>query len=263
MALKPDDRYIVQYQTGIQWLLEPGNGSTRCVEKAHHYRPGERFYYLEELDTPQKRWNQSTESSLSFMLILPDDPNAPIPLERLFNANQIELLRAAPRSDAARALVMSKAGQMPPEELEGFEALKEWIEKNSIRKPVSNNPAAGAKFSMELEWSATEYGTARYTAGLTASQQLELTVQDIADLAEGCGGVGELFSAIEAHEEENHTITDFRVNTGEYDHTDHEQGEDSPEGSESYVAQPDATKQRMIEFLRANLPDVAEELGVA
>jgi hypothetical protein len=266
LALKPDDEFIIKERVGGSYLLACGVGLTDRVEEAFRYNRTLRFYLIGYY-SGDEMWKGAENNGFELLLILPDIPCVQAPISVLFTANQIELMKLAPRADAVRSSVMAKVGQMPPEELADFEALKTWIEANA--KPsaalrvvgTSNNQAT---LPIRFNWSGTEYGTCTYRCRMAGYTEESFRAQDIERLAaeNDVESLNDLLVVLIQDNREDHSEGDVLEADGENKYEGHNQSEDSLEDVEVAIASLSNTIALLKEFIRQNCPETAERIGL-
>jgi hypothetical protein len=266
LALGPDDRFLIQVRRGGQYFRTVGAGSSLNIAEAGQYTPFSEFFYMEHFRGMEEVWSRLSPSH-DFFVIVPDvpiDPTKPVPIERIFNASQIALMKQAPRADAVKGFVLQKVHKLPPAEVTTYEQLKDWVEASyKGRAAVSPNPGSAANpaasIRLEFEWSGRSYGTCEYTRRCNGETEDNLDVRTLADLAEGADSFPDLLDKLIEDQRDEHSDYEVMEDTGENEYSSFERGDESP--SDVVVSLSTRTDQ-LKEFIRQHLPEQAERLGL-
>ena len=151
--------------------------------------------------------------------------------------------------------------QMPPDELDTFEKLKDWVEKNFFASafpitPAKNlgiRPPARPQPRIEIGFTAseTEVGRCSYSVDRSGAFNHEVTVSELTDwIAEG-KDIGEILDEIE----EAARNDDWDMETdGDYSYDDHES-----QDSTNFIFERNTSEERAIERIRSLLSQHAPE----
>lgn len=200
----------------------------------------------------------------------------PMPVSKMsdfFNPSAIDLIKAAPKNEQLRGFMLSKLKVMPPEELDTYDKLKEWIEwnvdKNAAKpkreKPLSEYATAPATATVEsismsipIVRKRTIYGSARYYVQQSGRQNAELSMAQIREEANEAEDWSEFRDYIrnvagDGDDSVNYEDIDSKhYENYEQDDTDHRE-----------TAWPNiANADEIIKtFLRQHMPDVLTKFG--
>ena len=203
--------------------------------------------------------------------ILLDRPREPRPdgrksdLSEHFAANFIERLQSAPNNLMVRAHMMKVLKQLPPGELDTFEQLKDWVEKNFfavVTPPAASpdvRPAPRTQPTIGIEFTAseTESGRCRYSVNRRGSHSEPVTLSQLTEwINEGCD-LDEILSNIkdEASSSGNIEMDDY----GDYSYEDHE-ANDTDNFSIELQTPYNTAVERIRELLSEHAPEALETL---
>lgn len=103
--------------------------------------------------------------------------------ETLLGGPMVELLKLAPLNPTARARVMAVIGQMPPDEMDTWEKIKEWIQTTYEPRPLPPDPSDDpGGFDVIVDFSRRESGTCRYSCTSSGSASYHVSADEIQEL---------------------------------------------------------------------------------
>jgi hypothetical protein len=188
--------------------------------------------------------------------------------EEMFDAGFIELIRLVPKNPFIRALILKLSGKMPPDEVETFDQLKDWIEHHCTRRvrPMPNqgrrrNEEGG--IAINVEFSETEYGRADYSVPRSGNDEFRIGAEDLIeivnDVIEAGGSMDEVVDTIagriddDAWSQCDPNMDDY----GDYNYSEHESN-DSSDSNTDYSREEIRAAVRV--FLQEQHPELIEEL---
>jgi hypothetical protein len=203
---------------------------------------------------------------MSDTLTLPPPVERKCTIEEVFDASFIELLKLVPANPYVRALILKFSGKLPPAECETFDALKDWVEFNCvkrIRKSTASRQPDDDGISISVDFSEQEYGRAHYSVERSGSDTYHLSADDLVEIirdriANG-GGIGEVVEAVagkiddDAWDECDPNLDDY----GDYEYSDHDS--DGADNSETKFSR-EHIRNAVLRFVQENHPELAAEL---
>jgi hypothetical protein len=262
-------RWVDERDTS-QWARKPlGSGYTHLVAEAEIFTvvsllAESGYIMIELLDQELAR-------------VIAARPIRKCRIESLLDANLIASLKLIPNHPTYRGLVMAKVGKMPPADALTYDQLKDWIEFNFDKKVTAAQqqmpppPAARAlrhevAFTIQLNFTDTEYGTCNYRVPRSGSGVYEIEASDVNTWVEDGMGVDAIMAEIEQLVDGG--AWDVQVDMdedGEYEYHNHESGDDSPtDGQWEYGESSNIRLQDLINYLRSTLTQEQQErLGIA
>lgn len=194
----------------------------------------------------------------------PAQPAVPIPLiERKLVPTAVDMLKLAPKNPVARAYVQAAVRLPVPEELETYEAVAEWFEKNYTPPATPTSPAPAARrpapqLAIEIPYTEDVSGQCTYTAQVHGTIIDAVDVDDLIQLIEdnNCEDMDDLVSAVVGSansEGEQNVGAEGNYNYENYENT----------GSFGVEPEPDRRElaERLHDFLAEHSPETLESLG--
>lgn len=267
MNLPPDSKFIIKDTKVNLWMNDYGNGFSANQESAHRYSPKDLFYYEGQIEGIKALWNAAQCNRLELWLDSPGtplEPGKPSPIERIFNLQQIELMKLAPRNDAVKGMVLAKLGVLPPE-ISGYAQLKDWIEttyKPKSSPVLQSKTGSSPSIDLEFNWTGREYGTCNYSHPMRGSSTGTWTVEQLQRAARNCDNFLDLLSTMASDEEDENSANEVMEGAGDSEYSDHIPDDESPDDVSLKLSSSGGTLEHLKVFLRQHLPEVAERLGV-
>lgn len=152
-------------------------------------------YYKEGVGyTRRSEASALTAKKIKYMGLSPDQflyeklkPVKLCSINQLFSGTKLALVKAAPTNETVRGLILAATGQMPPDNLDSYEALAEWLEWNceprsgtaptSIKLPET--PLPRPTFALSFQLKRTVQGHCRYTVNQLMTHHAHLTVANV------------------------------------------------------------------------------------
>jgi hypothetical protein len=177
----------------------------------------------------------------------------------------IDLIEMAPANPYVRALILNQTGRMPPSDYLTFAQIKDWVETTCEKKrvPPSRSRNGGEGISIEVDFSETEYGKARYIVTRSGSEQFKLDADDLLEIVETAiedgNGIEKIVKVIDDKIREDgwEQCEPSMDNYGDYDYDDHESN-DSDSGRIEFASSQ--IREKVMTFLRNNHPALADQL---
>jgi len=120
-------------------------------------------------------------------------------IEEVFDASFIELLKVVPANQYVRALILKFSGKLPPAECETFDALKDWVEFNCvkrIKKTVASHQPQDDGISIEVAFSEQEYGRAHYSVERSGTDSYPVSADVLVEIIQDAIADGGAISAV-------------------------------------------------------------------
>ncbi len=177
-------------------------------------------------------------------------------IEQVLSANIIDLIRAAPHNDTARAVVLARLKQPIPAEHKTFEAIKEWIE-TTIEFNQPKAPKADSRIEIPINGSDTEHGRARYHVNRAGRGNFHLSLASFLERVAEANDMDELVGFI-TDEIDNNGWEDYvSLQEGDYNYEDHETDDDEPytDGEWDYQS---GHKRLILDLIRQHAPNLVE-----
>lgn len=188
-------------------------------------------------------------------------------IEDVFEASFIELLKLVPANPYVRALILKFSSKLPPAECETFDALKDWVEFNCVKRirkataPAQSHEAPG--ISIEVDFSEEEYGRARYSVERSGTDTYRLAADDLVEIIRDAIADGGAISAVvdaiatriddNAWDECDPNLDDY----GDYEYNEHDS--DGADNSEVKFSR-ERIRNAVLQFVRERHPELAAEL---
>jgi len=176
-------------------------------------------------------------------------------MEEHFAPSFVELIRLSPNNPIVRAQMMRILLKEPPKEIDGYEALKKWVEENFESKTGAAmrkyNPDGRVLFDVEWSISDVEYGRCDYSFRRSGSYMSSTTMDDIQQWIDDGKSVQEITDMFYDEVSENYNSGAMESNDGyEYDNEESDRTDD-------FEAEPDGgyrqLRERLVESVRTNL----------
>ena len=188
--------------------------------------------------------------------------------EAMFDASFIELIRLVPKNPFVRALILKLIGQLPSPELETFDQLKDWIERNCTQRvrPMPNQNrrrSADGGISISVEFSETENGRADYSVSRSGNDEFRIGADDLIEIVqeviEAGGGMDEVVDFIAGKiDDDAWNECDPEMDSyGDYNYSEHESSDSSD--SETNYSRNDI-RSAVRTFLQEQRPELMAEL---
>ncbi len=188
--------------------------------------------------------------------------------EEMFDASFIELIRFVPKNPFVRALILKLVGQMPGSELETFDQLKDWIERNCTQRvrPMPNQNrrrSADGGISISVEFSETENGRADYSVSRSGNDEFRIGAEDLIEIVqeviEAGGSMDEVVDMIAGKiDDDAWNECDPEMDSyGDYNYSEHESSDSSD--SETNYSRNDI-RSAVRTFLQEQRPELMAEL---
>ncbi len=212
-------------------------------------------------------WDAGDDNTIYY--VLPEEPwdfSPPKRIAKMFPRHVLELIKAAPSNEMVKGWMLKITKHLPPADADTYEKLAAWVEALPVPEPSPKPDSKNKKdIDIVISFSRQTTGTARFSCTEVGTDDYCLDDDEIqriiddneeADMSEL---VEELCSYI------NDTVWDQCQNISwdddlegkNYDH--HDYG-DSDE--ESYDYRSAAVKEKLVEWLRARMPEKARQLGL-
>jgi hypothetical protein len=193
-------------------------------------------------------------------------PERKCAIDQVFDASFIELLELVPTNPFVRAWVLKFTGKLPPEDCVTFDLLKDWVELNCVKrsrpKPQSSSRADDG-IGILVHFSETEYGRANYSVDRSGEDTFQIGQDELLAMVQEAidagGGLTEVVDQIATRIDDdawNECDPDLD-SYGDYDYDEHDSN-DSGNGEINYNR--DQIRSRVLAFLQANHPDLAQQL---
>jgi len=193
-------------------------------------------------------------------------PERKCSIDQVFDASFIELLELVPTNPFVRAWVLKFTGKLPPEDCVTFALLKDWVEFNCVKRSrptPQNRSQTDDGIGILVHFSETEYGRANYSVDRSGEDTFQVGQEELLTLVQEAidagGGLTEVVDQIAARIDDdawNECDPDMD-SYGDYDYDEHE-SHDSGNGEINYNR--DQIRSRVLAFLQANHPDLAQQL---
>jgi len=203
---------------------------------------------------------------MSDTLTLPPPVERKCSIEEVFDGSFIELLKLVPANPYVRALILKFSGKLPPAECETFDALKDWVEFNCvkrIRKTTASHQPDDDGISISVDFSEQEYGRAHYSVERSGSDTFQMSGDDLVEIIRDAIADGGAISAVveaiakriddDAWDECDPNLDDY----GEYEYSDHDS--DGSDNSETKFSR-EHIRNAVLRFVQENHPELAAEL---
>lgn len=201
----------------------------------------------------------------------------PMPVSKMadfFNPSTIDLIKAAPKNEQILGFMLSKLKVLPPEELDTYDKLKEWIEwnvdksatKSKKEKPISEymtEPATGTvediTMTIPIVRKRTAYGSASYSVRQSGRQNVELNMVQIREQANDAESWSSFRDYLRIATEGGGDSVNYEdIDSKHYEN--HEQ--DEAEAAETAWPNIANTDETIKTFLRQHAPDVLTKFGL-
>ena len=177
-------------------------------------------------------------------------------MEEHFAPSFVELIRLSPNNPIVRAQMMRILLKEPPKEIDGYEALKKWVEENfeSKAKIASIKYSTSNSIVFETEWSIgdIESGRCDYSVSRTGSYTSSIAMDAIETWIDDGKSVQDITDMIYDEVSENYDSLCMEYNNYDYDNEESDR-------TEQFEAEPDGgyrqLRERLIETVRTNLGD--------
>ena len=199
-------------------------------------------------------------------LTMPPPTEHKCSIEEVFDASFIELLQLVPANPFVRAWVLKFSGKLPPADCETYDELKNWVEFNCTKrirpKPQSNAPADDG-IGILVHFSETEYGRANYSVDRSGEDTFQIGAEELLAMVQEAidagGGLTEVVDQITTRiDDDAWNECDPNMDSyGDYEYDDHDSN-NSGNGETTYSR--DQIKNRVLAFLQANHPELAQQL---
>jgi hypothetical protein len=187
-------------------------------------------------------------------------------IEEVFDTSFIELLKLVPANPYVRALILKFTGKLPPTECELFEPLKDWVERNCvkrIRKTAAPRQTEERGIIVQVDFTDTEFGRVNYSVQRSGRGGFQVGADDLLEIIQDTlgdgGGIGEVVQVIVGRIEDdawNECDPDME-DSGEFDYNDHD-ANDTGDGSIDFSK--DEIRNAVLQFVRERHPELAAEL---
>ena len=198
--------------------------------------------------------------------ILEAPPQRTCSIDQVFDASFIELLELVPTNPFVRAWVLKFTGKLPPEDCVTFALLKDWVEINCVKRSrptPQNRSQTDDGIGILVHFAETEYGRANYSVDRSGEDTFQVGEEELLTLVQEAidagGGLGEVVDQIAARIDDdawNECDPDMD-SYGDYEYDEHE-SHDSGNSEINYSR--DQIRSRVLAFLQANHPDLAQQL---
>ena len=171
-----------------------------------------------------------------------------------------------PLNPFVRAWVLKFTGKLPPEDCETFALLKDWVEFNCVKRSrptPQNRSQTDDGIGILVHFSETEYGRANYSVDRSGEDTFQVGEEELLTLVQEAidagGGLGEVVDQIASRiDDDAWNECDPNLDSyGDYDYDEHDSN-DSGNGEITYSR--DQIRSRVLAFLQANHPDLAQQL---
>lgn len=191
-------------------------------------------------------------------------------LDKVVQKELIALLKQAPLNPHVRTLIHAQILKPIPEEAKTFEEIKNWIELNIEPRAAQTlaevlaqgrvDPPQGPEFHERITYSEQQWGNCHWSAEMSGTNTYSLSRQSLRDAAIEADGDWNGFCEQveeELREQCNENNPDLDPVDG-YDHSDY----DTNGSDDSSVDFQQGLRTRLAQWMRANLPEQADELGL-
>ncbi len=199
-------------------------------------------------------------------LTLPPPVERKCSIEEVFEASFIELLKLVPANPYVRALILKFSGKLPPADCETFEALKDWVEFNCvkrIKKTAASQQPDNDGISISVGFSEQEYGRAHYSVERYCTDTYQLSGDDLVEIIRDTIADGGAISAVvdavaariddDAWDHVDPNLDDY----GDYEYNEHDS--DGADNSETKFSR-EHIRNAVLRFVQENHPELAAEL---
>ena len=199
-------------------------------------------------------------------LTLPPPVERKCSIEEVFDASFIELLKLVPANPYVRALILKFSGKLPPADCETFEALKDWVEFNCvkrIKKTAASQQPDNDGISISVGFSEQEYGRAHYSVERYCTDTYQLSGDDLVEIIRDTIADGGAISAVvdavaariddDAWDHVDPNLDDY----GDYEYNEHDS--DGADNSETKFSR-EHIRNAVLRFVQENHPELAAEL---
>ena len=204
---------------------------------------------------------------MNAVMTTPDSPAVRCQIDDVFGGPFIELMTLAPKNPVVRGLILAQTRKLPGPECETFEQIKSWVEMNCEKKSRPHDETRAPSrdgIVVKVEFSEREYGRANYSVPrsgtdefiLDADELIEM-VQAAIDDGEGVNGVVDKI-AEEINDNAWNRCDPSLDDSGDYSYEEHESSDSDNAEIEFSRTQ---VRDRLLIFLRANHPNLLEELA--
>ena len=188
--------------------------------------------------------------------VVTEAPAAPVIKSRIeehFAPSFVELIKLSPNNPIVRAQMMRILLKEPPKEIDGYEALKNWVEENfeskaknaTIKRSIGSNT-----FRTEWNLSDNEYGRCDYSVSRNGSYTCSVAIDDIQAWIDDGKSIQEITDMIYDEVSENYDSSCMEYNNYDYDNEESDNTDDfeaEPEGGYRQL------RERLLEAVRTNL----------
>lgn len=213
----------------------------------------------------EQQTQQPSNPIIGFDLAQPVTPVTPVPIEPRkktcsfyahVSRHVQELAKAAPGNKIVGGILLRMTGKMPPE-FKSFEELVEWVEYEYnpvIQRPPTHGPARNeVAFTVDVSYSATETGTARYSAGVSDSAEIQISESLIRDLINETDSISDTVERLERMIYDNELYApSYEAEDADYSYSRHEFDSTDDESCDFSSRQ---MRENLVEWLRENLPE--------
>ena len=199
-------------------------------------------------------------------LTLPPPVERKCSIEEVFEASFIELLKLVPANPYVRALILKFSSKLPPADCETFEALKDWVEFNCvkrIKKTAASQQPDNDGISISVGFSEQEYGRAHYSVERYCTDTYQLSGDDLVEIIRDTIADGGAISAVvdavaariddDAWDHVDPNLDDY----GDYEYNEHDS--DGADNSETKFSR-EHIRNAVLRFVQENHPELAAEL---
>jgi hypothetical protein len=203
---------------------------------------------------------------MSDTLTLPPPVERKCSIEEVFDASFIELLKLVPANPYVRALILKFSSKLPPADCETFEALKDWVEFNCvkrIKKTAASQQPDNDGISISVGFSEQEYGRAHYSVERYCTDTYQLSGDDLVEIIRDTIADGGAISAVvdavaariddDAWDHVDPNLDDY----GDYEYNEHDS--DGADNSETKFSR-EHIRNAVLRFVQENHPELAAEL---
>lgn len=256
-------RLATQSLASTTWIREPaGTGLTGKINEALEMQIkkaielGYGGYYIDMLD-------QVEAERLSKL------PYRKCAIEKAVGGTLLNSLKLAPSNPVYRGLLLNKVGKLPPDDIQTYEQLKDWVEFNcgydTPKAVVMPTPITPAGFTVNIDYSQFETGRCDYSVEASGRGQITISNEDLMNAVRGATDLDDVIASIQECVSDVvwDNQPDMEVDVDTYTYSRHECSD--TEDQEWVYADTSATRrQRLVEHLHRILPqEDLERLRIA
>lgn len=185
-------------------------------------------------------------------------------VNKLFSADFIGMLKAAPKNEMVRGWILKVTKQLPPEDCDTIDKLEAWLQ--SIQKEAGvplKAPGKRAGMRIDIDFTGEENGRVRYSVQTSGSDTFAFDDDELREMveenADDWDGLVSALKDLINSEIWDRTEPSMEAGDNEYDYTGYDS---SGDGDTEWDFSLGELKDRLKEWLRANMPEEARTLDM-